>query len=47
MTQLYFYNDVPPSYEDYVEGRQSQFPSSIVRSDSGRKIYFDVVMDVL
>ena len=47
MTQLYFRNDVPPSYEDYVEGRQSQFPSSIIGSDSGREIHFDIVMDVV
>ena len=44
-TQLYFKNDVPPSYEDYVNGRQSQFPSSITRTSDGRNVRFDLVMD--
>ena len=44
-TQLYFRNDVPPSYEDYVKGRDTQFPASIRTTRSGRKIKFDLVMD--
>ena len=47
VTQLYFPNDVPPSYEDYVVGRESQFPSKIVGYGSGRKINFNIVMDVI
>jgi len=44
-TQLYFKNDIPPSYEDYVNGRQSQFPSSMTRTSDGRNVRFDLVMD--
>jgi len=44
-TQLYFRNDVPASYEDYVRGRDSQFPANIRATRSGRKINFDLVMD--
>lgn len=44
-TQLYFRNDVPPSYEDYVKGRDSQFPTNIRTIRSGRNIEFDLVMD--
>ena len=45
VTQLYFKNDVPPSYEDYVRGRETQFPSKITRNLSGRKIVFNIVID--
>ena len=45
ITQLYFKNDVPPSYEDYVRGRETQFPSKITTNRSGRKIVFNIVMD--
>jgi len=45
VTQLYFRNDVPPSYEDYVVGRDSQFPRNITATQSGRMINFDIVMD--
>ena len=44
-TQLYFHNDVPPSFEDYVKGRDSQFPQKIKPSCNGRIITFDVVLD--
>jgi len=43
-TQLYFKNDVPPSYEDYVQNRETQFPKRITRNQSGRKIMFDLVI---
>jgi len=46
VTQLYFPNDVPPSYQDYVAGRQSQFPSKLIDERSGKKITFDIIMDV-
>ena len=45
-TQLYFKNDVPPSFEDYVSGRGSQFPQRVQATSRGRKITFDIVMDV-
>ena len=45
-TQLYFQNDVPPSYEDYVANRSSQFPQKVQATSSGRTITFDLVMDV-
>ena len=45
VTQLYFRNDVPPSYEDYVVGRETQFPTNIINTQSGRQINFDLVMD--
>merc|ERR1712179_178339 len=45
VTQLYFKNDVPPSYEDYVRGRETQFPSKITRNLSGRKTVFNIVID--
>ena len=45
VTQLYFKNDVPPSYEDYVRGRETQFPSEITRNRSGRNIVFNIVMN--
>ena len=46
ITQLYFKNDVPPSYEDYIVNRATQFPSSDVRTSSGRNINFNLVIDV-
>jgi len=46
VTQLYFQNDVPPSYQDYVSGRQSQFPSEIIEETSGKTLTFDIIMDV-
>ena len=45
VTQLYFKDDVPPQYEDYVKGRESQFPSKICGNGSGRNITFNIVMD--
>ena len=46
ITQLYFKNDVPPSYEDYIVNRATQFPSSDRRTSSGRNINFNLVIDV-
>ena len=45
-TQLYFKNDVPPSFEDYVSSRGSQFPQKVQATSRGRTITFDIVMDV-
>ena len=44
-TQLYFENDVPPNFEDYVARRQSQFPQRILATRNERIITFDVVLD--
>ena len=44
-TQLYFENDVPPNFEDYVARRQSQFPQKIIATKDERIISFDVVLD--
>ena len=46
VTQLYFHNDVPRSYEDYVTGRNSQFPTQITKYLSGRRITFNIIMDL-
>merc|ERR1712141_109773 len=35
-TQLYFQNDVPKSFEDYVIGKQSQFPQKVKATPTGR-----------
>ena len=45
-TQLYFQNDVPKSFEDYVIGKQSQFPQKVKATPTGRNITFDIVIDV-
>ena len=45
-TQLFFKNDVPSSFEDYVSGRGSQFPQKVQATSSGRTVTFDIVMDV-
>lgn len=45
VTQLYFKDFVPPSYEDYVRGRDTQFPTRWGRISVGRKAVFDVVME--
>ena len=45
-TQLYFENDVPPSFEDYVARRGSQFPQNIRAIRQGRIITFNLVLDV-
>ena len=44
-TQLYFENDVPRDFEDYVKRRQSQFPQKILATKNQRIITFDVVLD--
>merc|ERR1712168_12705 len=54
ITQLYFRGFVPPGYyEDYVRGRDSQFPSSITGlqpgnklPNGGRQITFNIRLDV-
>merc|ERR1711874_894118 len=43
VTQLYFENDVPRSYEDYVRGRESQFPQRTIQTRNERKFQFDIV----
>merc|ERR1712223_343005 len=44
-TQLYFENDVPKNFEDYVARRPSQFPQKIIATKDERIISFDVVLD--
>ena len=45
-TQIYFRDHIPPAYEDYVKGRDTQYPQSISwRKPWGRLIEFDLVMD--
>ena len=40
-TQLYFQDDVPPDYEDYVQGRETQLPQEVVyKVFSSQKIHF-------
>jgi len=48
ITQMYFRDDVPPQYEDYVKGRETQFPTVTYRkcNDGSRNIFFDIVMDI-
>lgn len=47
VTQLYFPDDVPPSYEDYVRGRESQFPTSVEYLEGGtRRITWNVYLDI-
>jgi len=41
ITQAYFKGGVPPSYEDYVKGRESQFPK-VQASRNGRMVTFNV-----
>ena len=45
VTQAYFKGSVPPSYEDYVVGREKQFAGVEVTA-GGRVVTFDIVMDV-
>jgi len=44
-TQIYFRDHIPPAYEDYVIGRETQYPKRILSWPSGRLIEFDIVMD--
>jgi len=47
ITQIYFKDDIPPSYEDYVRGRESQYPRVWQRSvDGTRYVVFNVVLDI-
>merc|ERR1712037_49051 len=41
ITQAYFKGGVPPSYEDYVKGRESQFPK-VEDIPEGRRVTFDI-----
>jgi len=41
ITQAYFKGGVPPSYEDYVKGRESQFPK-VQANRNGRRVTFNV-----
>ena len=45
VTQLYFRGDVPPSYEDYVRGRETQFPQGFSATRLGKSVKFDIVLD--
>merc|ERR1712172_473998 len=45
-TQLYFENDVPPSFEDYVARRGSQFAQNVQANPNGRIFTFNLVLDV-
>lgn len=45
-TQLYWRDDIPRSYEDYVAGREFQFPTKITATPSGRIMRFDLVMEL-
>ena len=45
ITHLYFENDVPQSYENYVIGRDSQFPTTMTSNKLGRTIIYNIVMD--
>jgi len=45
ITQAYFKGGVPPSYEDYVRGRESQFPK-VRRIPDGRRVTMDIRLDV-
>ena len=45
-TQIYFRDNIPPAYTDYVMGRETQYPQKISpRKPAGRIIEFDIVMD--
>ena len=44
-TQIYFRDHIPPAYEDYVIGRDTQYPKRILYYPSGRLIEFDIVLD--
>ena len=44
-TQIYFRDHIPPAYEDYVKGRDTQYPKRILYYPWGRLIEFDIVMD--
>ena len=45
-TQIYFRDHIPPAYEDYVKGRDTQYPKNISpRKPAGKLIEFDIVMD--
>ena len=43
VTQLYFENNVPPSFEDRVKGRKTQFPQQVTATEKGRDVRFDIV----
>jgi len=45
ITQAYFRGGVPPSYEDYVRGRESQFPN-VGRIPDGRRVTMNIRLDV-
>jgi len=45
ITQAYFRGGVPPSYEDYVRGRESQFPD-VGRIPDGRRVTMNIRLDV-
>jgi len=47
ITQIYFKDDIPPSYEDYVRDRETQYPLVWQRSVGGtRYVVFNVVLDI-
>ena len=48
VTQLYFRTLVPPSYEDYVRNRDTQFPQvdNPATNNGPRNIQFDLAMQV-
>ena len=45
VTQLYFEGEIPPTYENYVKGRETQFPLKDDVKNGIRFIRFDIVMD--
>jgi len=45
VTQLYFEGEIPPTYENYVNGRETQFPMRDYKKNGIRFIRFDIVMD--
>jgi len=46
VTQMYFDGGVPPSYEDYVKNRETQFPRVTYRPDGSRDVVFNVILDL-
>ena len=47
VTQLYDPDNYPPSYEDYLKGRQTQFPKSVEFVEGGKRIVqWDIYVDV-
>merc|ERR1712130_440351 len=44
ITQAYFKGGVPPSYEDYVRGRESQFPK-VEDIPEGRRVTMDIRLE--